>query len=571
MKINIKDFEFGKKIKNMNSKDIHLLTSIMYFAIVLLYELFYCNFNFFIGEITNYNFSIYRLIVYGIIYLIYYKFKDKFIEEAVNALNSKFKCYFIDIIIFLTILLSVSFLIVAVRNLNVNIVIAFISLLIFNLFAIYVSNNIVKNVVVTSILFGSIFSISITFNNQLDEKRHFLSSYSIAIGEFNLKSAAVDKTILDMPRMMKTEQFIKYFEQKPSGEVITDFLNKKTEDTPNTYMVPSYLVSSVGIFISRLLGGSVADIYITGRIFNLLAYVVLIRLVLKLLPYKKYIFYTMFFMPMLLALSSVYSPDGVGTASIAIFIAYCLRMQEKENINIKELSVLLLLLILACSVKSVGYIGVALIVLILPLRKIIKQNKKYIKYIIPLFAIILFLVLLIYKANINAPGDLRTSGTDTKEQFTYVINNPIKYSEVLVNHTISTFTSLKGMSFLNAPMFFSTTYYKLFLVMAIYLAFISITDSSKHLKISNRILFIITFFIVFAMTSTAMYLSYTKVGANYINGHQMRYIFPTLPLILISISIKKIELENKFKYSDLYIAYPMAIFLIVSVLDAIII
>ena len=152
-----------------------------------------------------------------------------------------------------------------------------------------------------------------------------------------------------------------------------------------------------------------------------------------------------------------------------------------------------------------------------------------------------------------------------------MMNNPIKYSKVLINHTMSTFINLKGMSFLNAPMFFSTTYYKLFLVMAIYLVFISITDSSKHLKISNRILFVITFLVVFAMTSTAMYLSYTRVGANYINGHQMRYIFPTLSLILISISIKKIELENKFKYSDLYVAYPMAIFLIVSVLDVIII
>ena len=66
-----------------------------------------------------------------------------------------------------------------------------------------------------------------------------------------------------------------------------------------------------------------------------------------------------------------------------------------------------------------------------------------------------------------------------------------------------------------------------------------------------------------------MYLSYTRVGANYINGHQMRYIFPTLGLLLTSISISKLGLniEKKFKYSNLYLAYPMMIFLIISVLD----
>jgi len=186
-----------------------------------------------------------------------------------------------------------------------------------------------------------------------------------------------------------------------------------------------------------------------------------------------------------------------------------------------------------------------------------------------LFLIILLAVLFVYKANINAPGDTRVAGTDTKAQFEHVLNDPLQYSKVLTKHTMETFMSLKGMSFLNAPMFFNKTYYSLFLVMGIYLLFISITDSSKHLKIKNILLFILTFFVVFAMTSTSMYLSYTRVGANYINGHQMRYIFPTLGLLLMSISIKKLglDIEKKFKYSNLYIAYPMMIFLIISVLD----
>lgn len=250
----ISEFQFGNMLKKLKYKDIFLITTVIYSAIVLLYELFYCNFRFFTGAIENYNFSLYRIIVYCIIYFIYYKVKDKFINTAIETLKNKTKCYFIDIIIFLTILLSFVLICIAIKKLTINIIITFIALLIFNLFAIYISNSIIKNAIITALLFGSIFSISVTFNNQLDEKRHFLSSYSIAIGEFNLKKPKVDEIVAEMPRMMNTINFLEYFEQEPTKKTIEDFSSKKLEDTPNNYMVVSYLVSGIGIFISKLLG-----------------------------------------------------------------------------------------------------------------------------------------------------------------------------------------------------------------------------------------------------------------------------------------------------------------------------
>jgi len=134
----IKEFEFGNMIKKIKEKDIFLITTVIYFAIVLLYELFYCNFEYFTGIIENYNFSLYRIIVYCVIYLIYYKVKDKFIKPAVEALDSKVKCYFIDMIIILTVLLSIILLCIANKHLSVNIIITFIALLIFDLFVLYI-------------------------------------------------------------------------------------------------------------------------------------------------------------------------------------------------------------------------------------------------------------------------------------------------------------------------------------------------------------------------------------------------------------------------------------------------
>ena len=88
------------------------------------------------------------------------------------------------------------------------------------------------------------------------------------------------------------------------------------------------------------------------------------------------------------------------------------------------------------------------------------------------------------------------------EQFNYVINNPIRYAKILTKHTIDNFDNLKNLSFLNAPMFFPKTAYKAFIVILAYLLFISVTDSSKHLSAKTRLIFILSFFVVFAMTST---------------------------------------------------------------------
>ena len=571
MKNKEKQLEVGTLLRKLDRKDMVLITTVIYIATVIIFELLYCNYEFVTKSITQYNLSIYRFIAYIAVYCVFYKFKDKFIEPALAGFKSKFKCFFVDIVLILTVIIATSGLIILFlrQSITIKSIIFFIALLNINLFTLYFSNNIVKNAVVTAVLLGSIFSISITFNNQLDEKRHFLASYSISIGKFNLKEPNIDESIVEMPRNLTPRGFVQYYKKYPSGDINNNIEKFDIKDTPNDYITITYLISGLGIFIARILGGSIADIYLTGRLFNLIGFIFIIIQAIKILPYKKQILYAIFFMPMLLALSSVYSVDGIGTATTALFIAYCLKLKSKENIEAKELTILIILTMLAATIKSVGYIGIALALFILPLRKIIKQNKKYIKYIALLFIIITISVIIVYAIRINEPGDPRTQGTDTLKQFEFIARNPLEYCKILLMHLVRTFSTLKGLSFLNAPMFFNRTYYYSFIVLFTYILFISITDSSKHLERRTRLVFMMTFLAVVAMTSTAMYLSYTKVGSKYINGFQMRYMFPVLFLLLSSISIKKIELSNKFKYSELIAGYISSIFIIISIIDVI--
>ena len=565
------DFKVGTLLKKMDKQDFLLVTTIIYIAIVFVYEFMYCNFEFITNTISNYNFSLYRIIAYISIYLIFYKFKDNFIEKAINSFQSEIKCLFVYVVLSFALSIFAGGLVVLNINktLELSMVILFVASLSVSLLAIYISNSITQNIIVTALLIGAIFSISITFNNQLDEKRHFLSSYSVSIGSFNLRHASIEQNTADMPRQMRPTYFVSFFNKYPSNNITKAFLDRDIKDKPNDYPTVSYIISGLGIFIARMLGGSVADIYITGRIFNLLGYIAIMVLAIKVLPYKKNVLYAIFFMPMLLALASVYSVDGIGTALMTLFIAYCLKLYEKDNISIKEILALIILLILAATIKSIGYIGIALIIFILPLKKIFKQNKKYIKYIAIIFAFMILIIGLAYMMRINEPGDPRTQGTDTHTQLNYIMKNPIHYCRIMLSHIKSTFTNLLCLSFLNAPMFFHKTYYYGFIALMTYLLFISITDSTKQLKIRTRLIFVLTFFVVFAMISTAMYLGYTPIEANYIEGFQMRYIFPILFLLLSAISIKKFELNNKFKCTNVIISCISSVFLIISAIDAI--
>lgn len=563
-----------KKIENvfekLTKRNLLAITSVIYLAIILLYELFYCNYEFFFKIIPSYNFSIYRIIAYTVIYLLVYKFKDKFIDSALETFKLKAKCRFLMVIMFISVAIILAIIILSITNyFSIYFVNLLISILLILLFAIYISNNMIKNIIIIALTFGIIFSISITFNNQLDEKRHFLASYSIALGEFNLTDPAMDKSVSEMPRMMSVENFVKYYTINPTNNIVKEPI-EDISDSPNDYLTVSYIISGAGIFIAKTLGGSIADIYITGRIFNLLGYIVFAILALRVLPYKKNIMFSIFCMPMLLALASVYSVDGIGTALMALFIAYCLNLCEKDNIGKSEILILLMLMILACTIKSAGYIGIALILFILPLKKIIKANKKYLKYMVIFLIILITIIIFTYTPEIEKKGDPRGGDVNVSLQLEYIMDNPFEYLKLFAKYTKFTFTNLLSLSFLNAPMFFNLTYMGVFLIMSAYLLFVSITDSSKQLKLKTRIVFIVTFFLTFAMVSTVMYLAFTEVGANYINGYQMRYFFPILFLLLSSISIKRFNLDyNKFKFMNLYTCCISSIFLILSAFDAI--
>ena len=287
-----------------------------------------------------------------------------------------------------------------------------------------------------------------------------------------------------------------------------------------------------------------------GILFNLLTYMVLVTIVLKILPYKKNIFFVILNIPLIILLAASYSIDATSLGLISIFTAYCLKLYEqKEKITVKQLILLCCSLLCLVIAKSMAYIAVALIVFILPVFKLIKENIKY----IPIFILIIGIIGIIALGSKtkNVETDTRAYNANSSEQIKFLVENPITAIPVLYRHTRDTLFNFNWLTELNTENFFYSFARGIFMLMFLFIIIIALNDDSKKFKLKEKIIFVITFFVVFAMTSFALYIGFTSVGARTIEGYQARYIIPILPLVLMVLNNNLIKV--KINYNEKYI------------------
>lgn len=567
----------------INKKTIIIYTIVIYLLSILVFEIGYCNSQGLTALLTGngqemiYNFSVCRIVMYLIGTIMILALKKYFLQDAITIAESKIK----RTIIFLGIIATITMFIITICIISFRptysrgMSIGLLTFLLGSIFLVYVSNNIIKNAILTSLTFGMIFSISTTYNHFLDEKKHFMTAFNIAFGNFDYgKNPITDKQIEELPQVTKFS-FIDDFLSNSYKPLISSEVNMEdVPSTPATYNPVLYLFSALGIFIAKTLTGSIIDIYIMGRIFNLLLYTILICFALKLLPYKKNIFFIVVLMPMALILAASYSIDGICIGCVSVFIAYCLKIKEEnKTISLKNFICLIGMFFVLLLAKSMAYIMVALIFLMLPIIPTLKKNKKYLPIIISLtvISIILLLVLALYIKNTKITSDTRGgSNIDVTRQLDNIMHNPEFDLKLLISHMRSSLFNMDWYISIYTPVFFTQDATFLIIPMILFVLYVSITEDDYNFNTKEKILLISSFICVYVMTSAVLYLSFTEVEALYVKGYQSRYVIPILPLILMCLSNKRIK-YNKSDNRVLNITTINAAFLAISVMQNILV
>ena len=337
----------------------------------------------------------------------------------------------------------------------------------------------------------------------------------------------------------------------------------------------SYIPQAIGIILGKLLGGSIAILFL-GRICNLMCYALMIRYALKILPRYKIGFSIIAMMPMAIFIAASFNQDASTYGLTLLAIAYFLKIYDKDTINIKDIAIFSIITMLLGLIK-LPYCILAALIIFIPKEKF--NNKTYYKSFIFVGCVVIITVLwglssLLISSNTSSTNVTPFSiyyaenNVSAKGQIQYILSSP---KEFLINFIRSLFDNMRlYLDQMNALGWLSysinstvTIIYQVFLFVTLFMY-----SGKNTLKAKTRLGSALVLLGIYVATNLILYLSWTSVGSNTIVGVQGRYFCSALALIpLIScneFSIKNTE-EKDFKLQ--FLALVFIVIFIITVMN----
>ena len=332
-----------------------------------------------------------------------------------------------------------------------------------------------------------------------------------------------------------------------------------------TYNKISYIPLAIGFRFSRFIGIPFSIAFKIGKWFNLLIYLLIVSYAIKIARFNKKLVTVIGMLPTSIFLSSQYSYDAAVTSGLLLSIVIIMNwfVDKSYKVNFKTFTIFLSAILYGCFPKAI-YIPFILLFLFIPKNRF--NNRKQLlstKIGVVLIFIMMMSTFVLPTVTVsNEEGDSRGGNTSVSEQLKLIINHPVGYVKVIEDTMISRFTTnLFGKKILFNYSYISDNYYKnynnnnisesdtsvlgdnLYYIYLFILIFVIITENNEKYKISklNRIIGIVSIIAVILLIWTAMYLAFTPIGLNTINGVQPRYFIPLLLPLAIFIKSNKIK------------------------------
>lgn len=327
----------------------------------------------------------------------------------------------------------------------------------------------------------------------------------------------------------------------------------------NLYVSIPYLPSAIMLFIGRGLSMPFHSIFMLGRWGNVLLYSIIVFFAIRKLKSGKMIMAVIALFPLNIFLSASYTYDTWLTAFFMLGTAYIISVfqQSKKTITKAELFVPLVAYFLGCSAKAI-YFPVFLFLLFYP-KSLFQEEKIYKRFRLLTMAVLAFVVfsflIPMFITQTASITDTR-GGTEVQgsAQIKHILNNPIHYSKTL-------FTFLKDYLSLNkANEYIEFFAYlgrgKHFIFVLVLLGIVVFTDKNEfdcRVPLKFRFFSCAVFIVTVMLVASALYITFTPVGADTIAGCQPRYLIPLLFPVLSVLGSGKMIQKHSAAYSPIII------------------
>lgn len=402
-----------------------------------------------------------------------------------------------------------------------------------------------------AIVLGLIYLFAFPFSQLPDEKSDYLRSLEVA--NFHATSVQKYKTVgrefstnIDKVYSSKSYNDMK----KSSGLKLNDETKFYAFSNKSLYAFVCYIPQALGIGISSFLGFSIVLQGLIGKIFNYTFFVILMYLSIKYIPFKKMLVFFIALLPMTLQEAVSLSPDAM-TISVSIalisFILY-FRNGTTQKLKLKHFIILSLLAIILSLCKIV-YLPLCFLIFLIPKERFKSNKQKY------LFCSILSLIVIIVNlAWLNVSSQYLgafESRSNAGDQLKYILSNPIYYIGIIFNtidaYAITYLGEMVGKTLGNFNVETSSIMTIVSLGVLFYL--ISKTKGKKNWKdfifsLKEKIFIILVILGTILLMFTSLYIQWTAVYSNIIDGIQGRYFIPIL-LIISMLWMHKNEVKSK--------------------------
>lgn len=340
-----------------------------------------------------------------------------------------------------------------------------------------------------------------------------------------------------------------------NGYKAEDFLIDTEDYTLSTAYV-SNIAPAAGLIIGRGLGFSYITTYMLGRFMNLIQYSIIFFVAISLVKGRgKYILSVFGLIPTSVFLASSYSYDGWVIAFSVLAYAMFIAELQKENSCItmkKWISIM--------AVFAIGVLPKAIYFPMLFPMLFIGREKFDKKYKLSTYVWVDIITMTLLVASFIVPMFTRGAGlNDTRvfsdvnsiEQIKYIIKHPVQYTGVLLGFIaeyLSPSTSYNYLTYLGYYGYASN-----YVVIFLSIGFTALLENDMK-QVRQTVVFksvlLFAFFATVCLMATALYISFTPVGCDHIEGCQWRYLLPILFPALYWISEFNIDTStiNKGRY-----------------------
>lgn len=285
-----------------------------------------------------------------------------------------------------------------------------------------------------------------------------------------------------------------------------------------------------------------------GRWANLLSYCGVFYFAIKNIPSKKTLMTVIALLPTSLYLASNYSYDPWVISMLALSFSNLYRELSKTDkaITLDGIATVCLPMLLGLCPKAV-YFPVIGLLFLFPTSKFPSPSHRRVFFAgVVIFGVLVVstFILPLFFSSAAIAGDAR-GGTDVNsgEQIAFIISHPIDFIKTLVAFLVDYISPINSDQYSISYFYMGTlsTEVRCFATIPFVLLIVTaLFDGQGTTRLNAGAIAWVLFIVActLGLVATSLYLSFTPVGLNWINGCQARYILPVLflPLALIRTS-----------------------------------